>query len=260
MYCDLMKRAATPTTVTAPSRTGRPASLRTVTAKASAETTLDHVDTNAAIVFVDMSGYTALTEIHGDHVAAQFAEDFAGMAGEALGPGDELIKTMGDAVMVASADAPAALAFLRRLVAAARRAEGFPMLRAGVSAGTVVRRRGDVFGTIVNAAARLAALAAPGQIVIGRDVASAAADLGLPVEALGLVSIRNMANRMELFAVDTGGEHQLHVDPVCRLHVTAASAAITRSRDGRTYRFCSAACADRFDTLARFASESSVAE
>ena len=87
MYRDLMKRATTPTTVTAPNRTGRPASPRTgtqlqaVTAKASAEPTLDHVDTNAAIVFVDMSGYTALTEIHGDHVAAQFAEDFAGMAG-----------------------------------------------------------------------------------------------------------------------------------------------------------------------------------
>lgn len=234
--------------------------LRTVTTKASAETTSDHVDTSAAIVFVDMSGYTALTEIHGDHVAAQFAEAFAGMAGEALGPGDELIKTMGDAVMVASADAPAALAFLRRLGVAARRAEDFPMLRAGVSAGTVVRRRGDVFGTIVNAAARLAALAAPGQIVIGRDVAAAAADLGLPLEALGLVSIRNMANPMELFAVDSGEEHQQHVDPVCRLHVTTTSAAATRSRDGRTYRFCSAACADRFDTRARFASESSGAE
>ncbi len=261
-----MTKAATPTTVTAPNRTGRPTSpltgpqLTTIMANASAERTLDHVDTNAAIVFVDMSGYTALTEIHGDHVAAQFAEDFAGMAGEALGPGDELIKTMGDAVMVASADAPAALAFLRHLGVAARRAEGFPMLRAGVSAGTVVRRRGDVFGTIVNAAARLAALAAPGQILIDRDVAAAAADLGLPVEALGLVSIRNMANRMELFAVDTGGEHEQHVDPVCRLHLTAASAAITRSRDGRTYRFCSAACADRFDTRARSATESSVAE
>ena len=151
--------------------------LSTVMAYASAETTLDHADTSAAVVFVDMSGYTALTEIHGDHVAAQFAEDFAVMANAALAPGDELIKTMGDAVMVASADAPAALAFLRRLGVAAGLAMGFPMLCAGVSAGTVVRRRGDVYGTTVNAAARLAALAAPGLIVIGRDVAAAAAPI-----------------------------------------------------------------------------------
>ena len=146
-------------------------------ANASAETTFEHADTSGAIFFVDMSGDTALTEIHGDHVAAQFAEDFAVMANAALAPGDELIKTMGDAVMVASADAPAALAFLRRLGVAAGLAMGFPMLCAGVSAGTVVRRRGDVYGTTVNAAARLAALAAPGLIVIGRDVAAAAAPI-----------------------------------------------------------------------------------
>ncbi|MDN4517889.1 adenylate cyclase [Mycolicibacterium austroafricanum] len=225
-------------------------------ANASAETTFDHADTSGAILFADMSGDTALIEIHGDHVAAHFAV----MVNVALGPGDELIKTMGDAVMVASADAPAALAFLHRLGVAAGLAMGFPMLCAGVSAGTVVRRRGDVYGTTVNAAARLAALAAPGLIVIGRDVATAAADLGLPLAALGLVSVRNMANPMELFAVDIGGEHQQHFDPVCRLHVTAASATVTRSRDGRAYRLCSTDCADRFDTRAGSASESSVAQ
>lgn len=261
MYCGVMTQPATPTTVTAPNRTVRRArrrtgpQLKTIVAGTSADTTFDHADTSAAIVFVDMSGYTALTEIHGDHVAAQFAEDFAVMAAEALGPGDELIKTMGDAVMIASADPTAALAFLRRLGVAAGRAEGFPMLRAGVSAGTVLRRRGDVYGTTVNVAARLVALAAPGQIVIGCDVVVAAADRDLPVEALGLVSIRNLANPMELFAVDIGGEHQQHVDPVCRLHVTAASAAVTRSRVERTYRFCSRDCADRFDTKAADPSE-----
>ena len=211
-------------------------------------------------MFVDMSGYTALTEVHGDHAAARCAEDFAVMATAALGPGDDLIKTMGDAVMVASADAPAALAFLRRLGVAAGRAEYFPMLRAGVSAGTVVRRRGDVYGTTVNTAARLAALAAPGQIVVSSDVAAAAAAADLPVEALGLVRIRNMAKPMELFAVDTAGDHQQHVDPVCRMHVTAASAVATLSRDGRTYRFCSRACVDRFDTRARGASKASIVQ
>ncbi|WP_237568695.1 YHS domain-containing protein [Mycolicibacterium lacusdiani] len=223
----------------------------------SVEPSFDHADARAAIVFVDMSGYTALTEVHGDHVAAQFAVDFADMATAALGTDDELIKTMGDAVMVASADAPAALAFLRRLGAAAGRADGFPMLRAGVSAGVVVKRGGDVYGTTVNAAARLAALALPGQVVVCRDVAAFAREVDLPIEALGLVSIRNMAEPMELFAVDTAGGHQQHVDPVCRMHVNATSAAATLSRDGRTYRFCSRACADRFDPRAKDATESS---
>jgi YHS domain-containing protein len=58
-----------------------------------------------------------------------------------------------------------------------------------------------------------------------------------------------MAKPVELFAVDTAGNHQQHVDPVCRMHVAAASAT-TLSREGRTYRFCSRACANQFDTWA----------
>ncbi len=224
------------------------------------ESSFDHADISATIVFVDMSGFTALTEVHGDHVAAQFAVDFADMATAARGPDDDLIKTMGDAVMVASADGLAALAFLRRLGVAAARAEGFPMLRAGVRAGTVVKRGGDVYGTTVNAAARLAALAAPGQVVVCRDVAAVAGDVDLPIEALGLVSIRNMAEPMELFAVDTAGGHQQHVDPACRMHVTGSSAKATLSRDGRTYRFCSKACAELFDRRAQGGRGSSTAQ
>ncbi len=225
-------------------------------ANASAETTFDHADTSGAILFADMSGDTALIEIHGDHVAAHFAV----MVNVALGPGDELIKTMGDAVMVASADAPAALAVPAPIGRCSGACHGLSDAlcrgqrgNGGETARRRLRddceRRGEVGRT------RRTWL-----IVIGRDVATAAADLGLPLAALGLVSVRNMANPMELFAVDIGGEHQQHFDPVCRLHVTAASATVTRSRDGRAYRLCSTDCADRFDTRAGSASESSVAQ
>jgi YHS domain-containing protein len=39
------------------------------------------------------------------------------------------------------------------------------------------------------------------------------------------------------------------------MHVDAASAAATLSRDGRTYRFCSRACAARFDPRVKDATE-----
>lgn len=214
--------------------------------RGSAERGFEHSDTEAAVVFVDMSGFTALTEVHGDHSAAQLAEDFAETAMTALGPNDELIKTIGDAVLVTCGDAQAALAFLGRLSTATGRAAGFPMLRAGVSAGPVVKRRGDVYGTTVNTAARLAALAAPGQIVITRDVAAAAPGSERSAKSLGPVQLRNMSEPVELFAVDAAGEHTDHVDPVCRMHVTAATAAATLTHRGRSYRFCSTACARRF--------------
>jgi adenylate cyclase len=214
--------------------------------KASAASVFEHTDTEAAVVFVDMSGFSALTEVHGDHLAAQLAEAFAAMAMISLGPDDELIKTIGGAVMVTCGNASTALAFLRRLNEATELAEGFPMLRAGVSAGPVVKRRGDVYRATVNTAARLAALAAPGQIVTTRDVAAAALGSELSIESLGPVQLRNMSEPIELFAVDAASARREHMDPVCRMHVAAVAAATAVTHRGRLYRFCSTFCAKRF--------------
>jgi Adenylate and Guanylate cyclase catalytic domain len=125
----------------------------------SAADEFEHADVDTVVIFVDIAGFTAFTEAHGDHRAAELADRFATIAARVLGPGDEMIKTLGDAVMITSSDPAAALAFLRRLHDETRRIDGFPLLRAGICAGAVVKRRGDVFGSTVNTAARLAAAA-----------------------------------------------------------------------------------------------------
>jgi class 3 adenylate cyclase len=55
-----------------------------------------------AILFADLSGFTALTEAHGDLDAADLAGRFHELAEVALRDGTRLIKTLGDAVMTAS--------------------------------------------------------------------------------------------------------------------------------------------------------------
>ncbi|MDO3635357.1 adenylate/guanylate cyclase domain-containing protein [Mycolicibacterium arseniciresistens] len=209
-------------------------------------TPFEHADTHAVVIFADLSGFTALTEVHGDHHAAELADAFAGMAADALGPGDEVIKSIGDAVMVITGSAEAALGFLTRLTEATRRAGGFPLLSAGVSSGPVIRRRGDVFGATVNLAARLAGQASAGQILIDPSVAAAGAGSGLPIAALGAMRLRNIAEPIEVYAVDVASTHQGHVDPVCRMHIAATGTAVTVTHDHRVYRFCSSLCATRF--------------
>ena len=59
--------------------------------------------------FVDMAGFTALTEAQGDEDAADLATMFADITRAALGPGDRLVKTIGDAVLVTSKDPAPAL-------------------------------------------------------------------------------------------------------------------------------------------------------
>ncbi|MGQ9352660.1 adenylate/guanylate cyclase domain-containing protein [Mycolicibacterium gilvum] len=215
----------------------------------SAADEFEHADVDTVVIFVDIAGFTAFTEAHGDHRAAELADRFATIAAGALGPGDDMIKTLGDAVMITSSDPAAALAFLRRLHDETRRIDGFPLLRAGICAGAVVKRRGDVFGSTVNTAARLAAVARPGQIVGNADAASALRGTDfLATTSLGALRLRNVSALVEAFALDVGTRHQEHVDPICRMHVTTDAQSLTIAHEEDTYRFyfCSTACLRRF--------------
>jgi class 3 adenylate cyclase len=207
----------------------------------------EHADVDAAVVFVDMSGFTAFTETHGDHTAARLAETFAATAAAVLGPADELVKTLGDAVLVTSDQTTAAVGFLRRLTAETGRRPGFPMLRAGIAAGPLVKRNGDVFGSTVNTAARLATVAQAGQVVVNDVAASAlsAADR-TAMTALGPLTLRNVGAPVEAFGLDIGTHHQQHVDPVCRMLVATASPELSVTYSDVPYRFCSTRCLQQF--------------
>lgn len=147
----------------------------------------DHTITNdyAAVAFVDLSGFTALTEVHGDRHAAQLAEAFADLTRVALGESDRLIKTIGDAVLVTSPTPRSVLELIGRITDATRRADGFPVLRAGIHYGPIVALRDDVYGNTVNIASRLAASAGPAQVLAARPVADspAAQALSSPASA-----------------------------------------------------------------------------
>src|SRR5690606_11738226 len=58
-----------------------------------------------------------------------------------------------------------------RLLETHARSRGMPELRVGLAAGPVVWRMGDVFGTTVNLASRLTALALPGTILADPQLA-----------------------------------------------------------------------------------------
>ncbi len=85
----------------------------------------EHTDIETVVVYVDIAGFTAFVEAHGDHRAAELAETFASLADTVLGSGDAMIKAVGDAVTIASDSPAAALASLRQLHDVTRRIEGF---------------------------------------------------------------------------------------------------------------------------------------
>jgi adenylate cyclase len=70
----------------------------------------------ATFAFVDLAGFTAVTEAHGDAEAVSIVRMFRDHALDVLRPGDELVKTIGDAVMLRFSTPEAAVAALRELL------------------------------------------------------------------------------------------------------------------------------------------------
>lgn len=196
---------------------------------------------------VDLAGYTALTETHGDEEAADLATTFADLARSCLGDFDRLIKCIGDAVLLASSDPRSGLALVERLLAETCELDGFPLARAGLHHGPAVERDGDMFGAAVNLAARVAGQAAGGQTLATDAVAKTARQDGRSVTSFGSFELRNVSEPQELFEVSLGPTRSAgSVDPVCRMWVDHGRATGFLRYDDQDHWFCSLECAEQF--------------
>ncbi len=198
--------------------------------------------------FVDLAGFSALTETHGDIAGADLAQRFAAITEAALGGEAKLIDTIGDAVFLASEAPNRMLHVVSRLWEAAEAESEFPAMRAGLHHGEAVLRGSRWFGTSVNLAARVAALAAGGRVLATARVAAAARAEGILVEPLGLVAVKNIRERIEIFSLAIGAASGTAIDPVCRMRVRPGAAAGHLRFGERDFWFCSLRCAAEFAT------------
>ncbi len=201
----------------------------------------------ATFGFIDLEGFTALTEAHGDEDAAELATRFAKLTKAALGPRDRLVKTIGDAVLVTSADARAGVALVERILERAAKIPKFPSLRAGLHHGSAVVRDEDVYGAAVNLAARVAAEAHAGEVLGTEAIAAAARAAGIPVAELGSVPLKNVRGEVKLFSLGlVVGADATPIDPVCRVPIDRREAVGRLRYQGTEYFFCSMTCAAAF--------------
>src|SRR5829696_8231536 len=124
-------------------------------------------------LFADLSGFTALTEAHGDEEAANLVTRFAAEVRATLPDyGAEQVKTIGDAVMIRADIPERAVRLAIAIVHDLGRRHGHPAVRAGVHTGPAVERDGDWFGAAVNLAARVSGAASGGEVLVTADTAS----------------------------------------------------------------------------------------
>ena len=199
------------------------------------------------ISFVDLAGFTALTEAHGDDEAADLVERFVDIADEERASTDRVVKSIGDAVLLHSLSAQASVDLASRVISRCASEPDFPLARGGVHAGPVVERGSDVFGATVNLAARIASQAHGGQLLVSETVREQLTDPARPVVDLGEFEFRNVSAPVHLFEVSLGLDGGCGgIDPVCRMRVERDRAGGRLRYDGTDYWLCSLACAALF--------------
>ena len=130
-----------------------------------------------AVLFADVSGSTRLYETLGDERALEAVAHCLEVAKSACaGYGGQVIKTIGDEVMVAFAGADAAAQaaadLQARITAEPARESQRLMMRIGFHFGPALVSGGDVYGDSVNVAARLVGVAQGGQVITSSATAA----------------------------------------------------------------------------------------
>lgn len=138
---------------------------------------------DVAVAFADLVGFTALGDRATPLALGGVAQRLEELTGDVLRPGVNLVKTIGDEVMLASVDATELIEVVLDLLRLAEAQQDFPALRAGVAVGQALRQGGDWYGRPVNLASRLTSLAQPGTLLADDAARAAATDVTRWTEA-----------------------------------------------------------------------------
>jgi adenylate cyclase len=162
------------------------------------------VERPPAVCFLDLTGYTRLTEERGDAAAAELAARLAGLVRRsALEHGGTPVKWLGDGVMFYfRAPAAAVLAAVEMVEVVGR--HGLPPAHVGIHAGPVIVQEGDYFGRTVNLAARIAEAARPGEVLVSQEVVDAAEGGPVSFTEIGPVELKGVPGTLRLHTAGRG--------------------------------------------------------
>jgi adenylate cyclase len=157
-----------------------------------------------AVCFLDLTGYTRLTEERGDEAAADLATRLATLVRRSAQEHDGTpVKWLGDGVMFYFREpADAVLAALAMVEVVGR--QGLPPAHVGIHAGPVIFQDGDYFGRTVNLAARIGEYARPGEVVVSQEVVDAAAAAPVSFVEIGPVELKGVPGALRLHTARRG--------------------------------------------------------
>lgn len=162
---------------------------------------LDHLP---AICFLDLTGYTRLTDERGDEAAAEMAGRLSRLVQRtSVHHGGKPVKWLGDGVMFYFREPGQGVLAALEMVDGAARAD-LPPAHVGLHSGPVLFQEGDYFGRTVNIASRIAEYARQGEVLVSQEVVDASDGTGVSFTEIGPVELKGVSTVLQLHIANRG--------------------------------------------------------
>lgn len=158
--------------------------------------------------FADMVGFTRTTRRRSVAELSEMIERFSAVTTDVIADGGgRLVKTVGDEVLFVVDEIAAGAAIALGLRDQVRAEAALPQLRIGLATGPVLPHYGDVYGEVVNIAARLTSTAHPDTVLVDRGMAEALdGDPRFTLRRIKPVAVRGY-RRLDPWVLDHGETH-----------------------------------------------------
>lgn len=164
--------------------------------------------------FADIVNYTSMSRHLDEQELEDLIEHFEATASSIIsGHRGRVVKTIGDEIMFVTDTAAEGAGLALELAALGEDDSDMPPLRIGLAYGSVLSRLGDVYGQVVNMAARLTSVARPGTVVVDRACADELSeDADFKARRLRRVSVRGYSRLEPWVLRDARNEEDSRAD------------------------------------------------
>ncbi len=180
----------------------------------------------AAFLIADLTGYTALTEAHGDFSTARRINRFSANVEKMLTENGNLPQQVGDEVFLISSNSRALRQYAIRLRDEIEKDPPFSSIYTGLRSGAAVKQAENIFGSAINLSYRIAGYTRAGQIICSQSFQKSQSESDFSCHFLGQKIIKNVLKPVEIFEIMTEDEsnRSVNADPVCRKHISEDTA------------------------------------
>ena len=208
----------------------------------------DSSEFRGSFLIADLTGYTALTEAHGDFSAAQIISRYNKLVEGVLTKDVKFHQQVGDEILMISSNPLSLLHYAVKLKDTVEKESHFPSIHTGLHYGIVIKQDEKIFGAAINLTSRISSFAQAGQILCSRPFKESIGESDISFHLLGDKRFKNVVNPVAIFEIATNNETEeiWYTDPVCRMHVSENTAPAKLPFEKKTIYFCSFECAKKF--------------